>query len=1301
MAIAPEKLLPQNVEAEAGVLGSLLIDPDATVQVADFLKPDDFYREAHRAIYQAMIDLYENRAPADLITLTDELARRGKLEDIGGLSYVSSLANQVPTSANVEYYARIVERTAILRRLIHAAGQIAAVAYNEPEATVALDQAEKLIFNVSQRSMRADLEPIRDTLREYMDKLDQLHERRGDIVGVATGFSDLDKLTGGLQKSDLIILAARPAVGKCLTAGTLIDNPQTGARMTIEEYVHQRLPQALNLSRDGQIQRTVISDWIDSGIQPTFCVRTHSGREVEVTGHHPFLTVQGWTPLHDLKVGDTIAVPNVVPVFGCDESWPLELVRLLAYFIAEGGLTHRSPGFTNTDPVIIEDFKSIIARYFPACSIRQERISYVVAQPRVPGVKTPRNPLTQWLDDLGLWGKLARNKFFPARVWTWSKRYLAEFIRVLMSCDGSIYAAGDAGYPRIEFTVSSRQLAADVQHALLRFGIVTKYYRKSERAWRVRMTAPDAIRRYQEEIGWIGEKAARFVGLERALPKRVSNIGHLPQETWALVRSAAQVQNLSMVELARRSGETEKAGRFAGYNPHMRRGLPRHRLARYAEALDDAQLHKLASPDIYWDPISSIESLGEQQVYDLTVPDGENFVAQDIFVHNTGLSLSLAHNAALRFGHTIGVFSLEMSKEQLVARLLSMDAGVDQQRLRTGRLQDDEWDRISESVGRLSEAKIYLDDTPGISLVEMRSKARRLMMERGFDLLIVDYLQLMQGSGGGRAGHENRVQEISEISRGLKGLARELDIPVLALSQLSRAVESRTDKRPQLSDLRESGCLTGDTPIYLPDEGVYRPIGELVGKSGFQALALNTETWKLEPRVVTNAFSTGRKPVYRLTTRLGRTIRATTNHKFLTIAGWRRLDELEPGTRLALPRRLPGPEQATMTDDELALLGHLIGDGCTLPNHCIQYTTADADLAQLVADLGTSVFGDAVKPRIHQDIVGERRWYQVFLPMTEHATHGVRNPIAKWVNELGIFGLRSHEKRVPEKVFAQPIAGIARFLRHLWATDGCCSCTEGRAIPTIYYATSSPGLASDVQSLLLRLDITARIVRVPQPGKGRDQYHVDVSGKADQERFISTVGMVGERKQQAMERVRTHLATRTANTNRDVLPIELWQQLVVPSMIAACLTTREMQSQMGMSYCGSTLYKSAMSRERATRVAIVVQSSVLAQLAESDVYWDEIVSIEVDGEDEVYDLTVEGLHNFVAANVMSHNSIEQDADIVAFIYRDEVYNPETERPNIADIIIAKHRNGPVGTINLYFQPAQTRFRDLDLRPVDY
>ena len=403
-----EKLLPQNIEAECGVLGSIIIDPEAIVQVADFLHSDDFYRDAHRTIYEVILQLYEQREPADFITISDELERRNKLEEVGGASYITSLINQVPTSGNVEYYGRIVERTSILRRLIHAAGQIAAIAYEEGDADIALDRAEQLIFNISQRHARTDFSLLRDILSEYMNKLDQLHERRGTIVGVPTGFTDLDRLTGGLQRSDLIILAARPAIGK------------------------------------------------------------------------------------------------------------------------------------------------------------------------------------------------------------------------------------------------------------------------------------------------------------------------------------------------------------------------------------------------------------------------------------TSLALSLAHNSTVKYQHSVAIFSLEMSKEQLVQRLLSMDAGVDQQRLRTGWIEDDEWDRIIYAMGTLSEANIWIDDTAGITTVEMRSKARRLQAEHGIDLIIVDYLQLMQSVLGSGKRNENRVQEISEVSRNLKALARELNLPVLALAQLSRAVETRQSKVPQLSDLRESGSLEQDADIvmFIYRDDIYNPESE-------------------------------------------------------------------------------------------------------------------------------------------------------------------------------------------------------------------------------------------------------------------------------------------------------------------------------------------------------------------------------------------------------------------------------------------------------------------------------------------
>ncbi|MFB2878416.1 replicative DNA helicase [Floridanema aerugineum] len=396
----------------------------------------------------------------------------------------------------------------------------------------------------------------------------------------------------------------------------------------------------------------------------------------------------------------------------------------------------------------------------------------------------------------------------------------------------------------------------------------------------------------------------------------------------------------------------------------------------------------------------------------------------------TSFSVSIAQNIAGKHRLPIAVFSLEMSKEQLVQRMLSSEAEIESNRLRSGRISQNEWDPLNRALGVLTELPIYIDDSANITVTEMKSQARRLQAEIGGELglILIDYLQLMEGGG------DNRVQELSKITRSLKGLARELNVPVIALSQLSRGVEARTNKRPMMADLRESGCLTGDTLVTLADSRVQVPICSLVGKSGFAVWALNQTTMKIEKAIVSNAFSTGIKPVFKLTTRLGCTIKATGNHKFLTINGWQRLDEIKAGSPIALP------------------------------------------------------------------------------------------------------------------------------------------------------------------TLLETYETT-----LPQP---------------------------------------------------------------------------------------------SLSRTRADKLALIVKSDQIKKLATSDVYWDEIISIEADGESKVYDLTVPSFHNFIANNIVVHNSIEQDADLVIMLYRDEYYNPDTPDRGVAEIIITKHRNGPTGAIKLLFDPQFTRFRNM-------
>jgi replicative DNA helicase len=478
-------------------------------------------------------------------------------------------------------------------------------------------------------------------------------------------------------------------------------------------------------------------------------------------------------------------------------------VRLLGYFVAEGGLTSITPGFTNTDPEILADFHGQIQQFYPSLKVRRHAITYFPSKspfgPRQP------NPLTHWLRQLGLMGKLSSEKRFPDCVWRWDRDRLREFVRILMSCDGTLYSMG--GYPRIEFSVASEPLAQDMHHALVRFGIVAKLWKKKDRCWRVEITEPDSVDLYQREIGWIGEKARRFG--PPGTPRR-GNLGMLPNAIWQDIRMAASARSMTLTQLAVQAGE--KGAGQPGFNPHASRGITPGRLANYADVLRDRGLAMLASSQIYWDEVVAIEATGEHQVYDLTVPETHNFIAQDILVHNTSWVLNVALHAALETKKSIAIFSLEMSKEQLTERLLTEQAQIDAQRMHRGLLTESEFDRVANALGPLGEASIFIDDTPVMDELTLQLKARQAKMRHGIDMILIDYLQLMHGRKGG---DDNRVQEVSAISRALKGLARELRVPVIAISQLSRAPEQRPDKRPILSDLRESGSIEQDSDVVM------------------------------------------------------------------------------------------------------------------------------------------------------------------------------------------------------------------------------------------------------------------------------------------------------------------------------------------------------------------------------------------------------------------------------------------------------------------------------------------------------
>lgn len=723
--------IPADMEAERAVIGSCLIDPDALAKIATFLRPQDFFRERHGWIFEAMLRLSSRNEPvSDVVMILDEVKEMGK--EVGP-AFIADIITATPTAIYAEHYGRIVEEKSIRRKMIAASGKAAELAYDQTVPLAeALSKAEQTMFGISEGRIGKDMAPIRSIMSKVVERIDFLSKNPQALGGVPTGFTVLDRLLGGLQKSDLIILAARPAMGKCLGKGTkvlMLD----GTLRNVEDIKTGDL-----LMGDDSTPRRVLGT--TKGMDQLYRIKQAGAMDYVVNSCH-ILTLKrsrnegGWQKGQVID----IALPEYqakstkwktsfkgfkVPVDFPEQELPLD-PYYFGLWLGDG--TGSKNEICNPDPEIHEYLHTYAEQRgmqvkivdTDRCPIMRVTEGYLRTQPSIQ-------------ETLRAMGVLS-NKHIPQVYLTNSRQNRLALLAGLLDTDG--YYAKQ--FNNFEITLCDFNLAKQVKFLADSLGFSTS----------------------------ITEKSAEIKSISyQTMAWRVRIGGNLDEIPTLIVRKQARA----------RSSRTD--WRVSGI---------------------------------------TVESIGVGEYYGFELDGNGRFLLEDMTVtHNTSFALSIAQHAAKHHASRVAFFSLEMSNDQLVQRLLSMETGIDSHRLRLGNVHDDEWPILLEAANLLANTSVTIDDTPAASISDIRTKARRLYADGGLDLIIIDYMQLMTGISNGR-NQENRQQEISYISRSLKNLARELNVPIIALSQLSRAVESRSDKRPMLSDLRESGAIEQDSDVVL------------------------------------------------------------------------------------------------------------------------------------------------------------------------------------------------------------------------------------------------------------------------------------------------------------------------------------------------------------------------------------------------------------------------------------------------------------------------------------------------------
>jgi replicative DNA helicase len=743
MGGASGKLPPQALELEAAVLGALMLEKDALTTVIDILKAQSFYKDGHQRIFKAILNLFDKSEPIDILTVTHELREMGELEAAGGAHYVANLTFKVNSAANIEYHARIITENAIKRELIRIASDIQRDAFEDTtDVFNLLDSTEQSLFEVSESNIRKNFDDMRSLMGKAIKELEEKKNQKDGLTGVPSGFSALDRVTSGWQPSDLVIIAARPGMGKCLGKGTKV-LMYDGTLRNVEDVQAGEL-----LMGDDSTPRRVLS--IARGRERMYWVRQNKAEAYRVNESHILSLKRSRTEgahrhgdVLNITVKDWLTKSTKFRSNYKGYKVPVEFaeqpVSVDPYFLGVwlGDGSSDNCRITGQDQEIIEylhEYADALNMQVTLGMVENRCNSYGITRGRQGG-SLAQYSVQDELRQLEVIG----DKHIPQTYLSNSSENRLRLLAGLIDSDGHLDPVSN-GY---EITQKNHRLARQIKFLADSLGFRT------------------SLRKKRATISKIGYESEVY---------RVRIYGDI---------------NRVPVRVARK-----KANPWASRVDWRMTGI-------------------------------SVELDKEDDYYGFEIDGNRLFLLQDMTVtHNTAFVVSAMRNAAVEFKKPVAIFSLEMSSLQLVNRLISAEAELDSEKIKKGNLADYEWAQLNHKISALSSAPIYIDDTPGLSIRELRTKCRRLKAHHDIQMIIIDYLQLMTGNTDGKGGG-NREQEIASISRALKGIAKELNVPVLALSQLSRSVETRGgDKKPQLSDLRESGSIEQDADMVV---FLYRP----------------------------------------------------------------------------------------------------------------------------------------------------------------------------------------------------------------------------------------------------------------------------------------------------------------------------------------------------------------------------------------------------------------------------------------------------------------------------------------------